>query len=120
MSMTAIRTQTERKRQDRSVRRAEKCGPSGHDDAGSRLDPASSGHFFNHGHRSERKEFDQRADSCDFFVQRQATWGMSVKDKGLRPCLPGRKSRRKAIRYDRCPKVFLSAIALAATVMFWL
>jgi hypothetical protein len=25
-----------------------------------------------------------------------------------------------ATRYDRCPKVFLSAIALAATVMFWL
>jgi transposase len=28
--------------------------------------------------------------------------------------------RRIAIRYDRCPKVFLSAIALAATVIFWL
>jgi transposase len=28
--------------------------------------------------------------------------------------------RRIATRYDRCPKVFLSAIALAATVMFWL
>ena len=27
--------------------------------------------------------------------------------------------RRVAMRYDRCPKVFLSAIALAATVMFW-
>ncbi|MEH6647103.1 2Fe-2S iron-sulfur cluster-binding protein, partial [Sulfitobacter sp.] len=25
-----------------------------------------------------------------------------------------------ATRYDRCPKVFLSAIALAATVIFWL
>ncbi|MDW4551619.1 IS5/IS1182 family transposase, partial [Defluviimonas sp. D31] len=25
-----------------------------------------------------------------------------------------------ATRYDRCPKVFLSAVALAATVMFWL
>ncbi|MDO8881712.1 MAG: IS5/IS1182 family transposase, partial [Pseudotabrizicola sp.] len=23
-------------------------------------------------------------------------------------------------RYDRCPKVFLSAVALAATVLFWL
>ena len=32
-----------------------------------------------------------------------------------------RKDRsRVATRYDRCPKVFLSAIALAATVMFWL
>ncbi len=28
--------------------------------------------------------------------------------------------RRIATRYDRCPKVFLSAIALAATVLFWL
>ncbi len=27
--------------------------------------------------------------------------------------------RRVATRYDRCPKVFLSAIALAATVIFW-
>jgi transposase len=28
--------------------------------------------------------------------------------------------RRIATRYDRCPKVFLSACALAADVMFWL
>jgi transposase len=28
--------------------------------------------------------------------------------------------RRIAMRYDRCPIVFLSAIALAATVMLWL
>ncbi len=28
--------------------------------------------------------------------------------------------RRIATRYDRCAKVFLSAVALAATVMFWL
>ena len=28
--------------------------------------------------------------------------------------------RRVATRYDRCPKVFLSAIALAATVLYWL
>lgn len=67
---------------------------------------------------------------------------------GISPCIPGRKSRGKAVkydkrrykrrnrieimfgrlkdwrrvatRYDRCPKVFLSAIALAATVIFWL
>ena len=72
----------------------------------------------------------------------------ALKDKGIRPCIPGRKSRGKAVRYDkrryrrrnrieimfgrlknwrrvatrydRCPKVFLSAVALAATVMFWL
>ncbi len=28
--------------------------------------------------------------------------------------------RRVATRYDRCPMAFLSAIALAATVIFWL
>ncbi len=72
----------------------------------------------------------------------------ALKDKGIKPCIPGRKSRDKPIkhdkrrykrrnrieimfgrlkdwrrvatRYDRCPKVFLSAVALAATVMFWL
>ncbi|MCU9850108.1 IS5 family transposase [Defluviimonas sp. WL0024] len=72
----------------------------------------------------------------------------ALKDKGISPCIPGRKSRGKAVRYDkrrykrrnrieimfgrlkdwrrvatrydRCPKVFLSAVALAATVMFWL
>ena len=71
----------------------------------------------------------------------------ALKDKGIRACIPGRKQRkttvkydkrrykrrnrieimfgrlkdwrRIATRYDRCPKVFLSAIALAATVMFW-
>ena len=72
----------------------------------------------------------------------------ALADRGTRPCIPGRKSRNKevrydkrryrhrnriermfgrlkdwrrvATRYDRCPKVFLSAIALAATVIFWL
>ncbi len=72
----------------------------------------------------------------------------ALEDKGIKPCIPGRKSRGKPIkhdkrrykrrnrieimfgrlkdwrrvatRYDRCPKVFLSAVALAATVMFWL
>jgi len=28
--------------------------------------------------------------------------------------------RRVATRYDRCAKTFLAAVALAATVMFWL
>ena len=28
--------------------------------------------------------------------------------------------RRVATRYDSCPKVFLSAIALAAIVIYWL
>lgn len=69
-------------------------------------------------------------------------------DKGIAPCIPSRRGRkvpiphdtnlyrrrhriensfarlkdwrRIATRYDRCPKVFLSACALAAVVMFWL
>ena len=72
----------------------------------------------------------------------------SLKHKGIRPCIPGRKSRRKVVRYDnrhyrrrnrieimfgrlkdwrrvatrydRCAKTIRSAVALAATVMFWL
>lgn len=81
-------------------------------------------------------------------------------ERGTRPCIPGRKSRKKVVRYDKrryrrrnriermlgrlkdwrrvstrydpsqrciaspagngCPKVFLSTIAHAATVIFWL
>lgn len=72
----------------------------------------------------------------------------ALTDKGIRPCIPGRKSRGKTVRndkrryrrrnrieimfgrlkdwrrvvtrYDRCAKTFLSAVALAAIVMFWL
>lgn len=72
----------------------------------------------------------------------------ALEAKGITPCIPGRKSRtepirydrrrykrrnrieimfgrlkdwrRVATRYDRCPTAFLSAIALAATVLFWL
>ncbi|WP_310103610.1 IS5 family transposase [Sphingomonas sp. BE138] len=72
----------------------------------------------------------------------------ALQAKGIQPCIPGRRSRnepvrydkrryrrrnrieimfgrlkdwrRVATRYDRCPTVFFSAIALAATVIFWL
>ena len=72
----------------------------------------------------------------------------ALQDKGIRACIPSRKQRktpvkydkrrykrrsrieimfgrlkdwrRVATRYDRCPKVFLSAIALAALVIYWL
>jgi transposase len=82
-----------------------------------------------------------RGNDADWFRE-------ALKDKGIKPCIPGRKSRGKPVkhdkrrykrrnrieimfgrlkdwrristRYDRCPKVFLSAVALAATVMFWL
>lgn len=71
-----------------------------------------------------------------------------LESRGITPCIPSRKGRRVPIchdqaryrqhhktensfarlqdwrrvatRYDRCPKVFLSAIALAALVLFWL
>lgn len=72
----------------------------------------------------------------------------ALQAKGIRASIPGRKARkvpvkydkrrykrrnrigirfgrlkdcrRVATSYDRCPKVFLSAVALAATVLFWL
>ena len=72
----------------------------------------------------------------------------ALQEKGITPCIPGRKIRNKTVkydkrrykrrnrieimfgrlkdwrrvatRYDRCPKVFLSAIALAALVIYWL
>ena len=72
----------------------------------------------------------------------------ALKDKGIRPRIPGRKPRGKtarydkrryrrrnrieimfgrlkdwrriATRYDRCAKTFLSAVALAANAIFWL
>ena len=71
-----------------------------------------------------------------------------LKERNIEPCIPSRRNRkniipydattyrarhkienmfvrlkdwrRVATRYDRCPVVFLSAIALAATVLFWL
>ena len=78
-----------------------------------------------------------------------ADWFREVlKDKGIRVCIPGRDQRknpviydkrrykrcnrsenmfgrlkdgrRVATCYDRCLKVFMSAIALAAIVIFWL
>ncbi|WP_294288266.1 IS5 family transposase [uncultured Sphingomonas sp.] len=72
----------------------------------------------------------------------------ALEAKGLQPCMLGRRSRnepvrydkrcyrrrsrtemmfdrlkdwrRVATRYDRCPTAFFSAIALAATIIFWL
>ncbi|AFN57073.1 transposase [Zymomonas mobilis] len=72
----------------------------------------------------------------------------ALEEKGIKPCIPGRKSRGKpvkydkrkykrrnrieimfgrlkdwrriATRYDRSPTVFFSAVCLAATIMFWL
>ena len=72
----------------------------------------------------------------------------ALQEKGITPCIPGRKIRNKTVeyderrykrrnrieimfgrlkdwrraatRYDRCPKAFFSAVALAAAVIFCL
>ena len=72
----------------------------------------------------------------------------ALQEKGITPCIPGRKIRNKTVKYDkrrykrrnrieilfgrlkdwrrvatrynRCPKASFSAVALAATVIFWL
>lgn len=72
----------------------------------------------------------------------------AFEDKEIKACIPGRSSRKKTVkydkrrykrrnlikimfgrlkdwrrvatRYDRSPETFFSAIALAATVLFWL
>ena len=65
----------------------------------------------------------------------------ALKDRGTSACIPGRKQRKPPIKYDRrrykrrnrirdwrrvatrydcCPKAFLSAIALAAVIIYWL
>ena len=72
----------------------------------------------------------------------------ALQDRAIKACIPGRQSRNKTVkhdkrrykrrnrieimfgrlkdwrrvatRYDRCPETYLSAIALAATVLFWL
>ena len=72
----------------------------------------------------------------------------ALRGQGVRPCIPARSGRRKLIRhdkalyrqrhkieimfgrlkdwrrvatrYDRCAHTFMSAITLAATVLFWL
>ena len=71
----------------------------------------------------------------------------ALKDKGIKVCIPGRKPRKKAVkydkrrykrrnrieimfgrlkdwrrvatRYDRCPQTFFFAVILAAIVLFW-
>lgn len=79
---------------------------------------------------------------------RKALADEALADTGITPCIPGRKARKNPVRYDkrrckrgnrievlfghlkdrrrvatgydRCPTVFLFALALAATDIFWL
>lgn len=76
--MTSIRTQTERKRQERPARCAEKIAAEP-EMAASRADPPSSKRFRDRRRRSGRKTLAQREGSGDRPVKRQATWGMSDK-----------------------------------------
>lgn len=88
-----------------------------------------------------RRLLGDRGDDADWFRE-------ALQARSIMPFIPGRKSRteliandqrrhksrnrneiifgrpkdwrRVAARYNRCPTVFLSAIAPAATVLFWL
>jgi transposase len=50
----------------------------------------------------------------------------ALAERGAEACIPARRRRklqdwrRIGIRYDRCGELFLSAIRIAATVIFWL
>ncbi len=77
MRMTAIHAQTERKRQDRSVRCAEKHQRRARTRR-LRSDPPCSSSLRNRRHRLGRKMLVQRAKLGDLHVSQHATWGMSV------------------------------------------
>ena len=108
---------TERKRQGRFVRRAEKrvCPTKLTQHRGPIHPqwsvPASAD-------EARRKTLVQRADSGDLDVRQHATWGMSDEIENMFGRI--KDWRRVAMRFDRRPEIFLSACALAAIVLFWL
>ena len=91
---------------------------------------------------------DRRRSGCLATVAATPTGSGTSPHQGIQPCIPGRTSRndpvkydkpryrrrsrieimfgrlkgwrRVATRYDRCPIAFFSAVALAATIIFWL
>ena len=93
-----------------------------------------------HGLRANHCRATDRGHDADWFRE-------ALRDKGIKPCIPGRKCRTKPVKYDKrryqrrnrieimfgrlkdrrrvatrytkCPMVFLSAVALSATDMFW-
>jgi len=97
-----------------------------------RLEP-----YFSKSHGKPRVD-DRRVLSGIIFINRNGLrWSDAPKEYGphktlynrwIRWCRMGgeimfrrlKDWRRIAMRYDRCPKVFFSAVALAATVLFWL
>ena len=76
MRMTAIHAQAQRKRQDRSVRCAEKHQRRARTRR-LRSDPPCSSSLRNRRHRLGRKMLVQRAKLGDLHVSQHATWGMS-------------------------------------------
>jgi IS5 family transposase len=44
----------------------------------------------------------------------------SLRDAGAVPVIPGRRNRKRAIRYDKLAANFLSGVALATALAFWL
>jgi hypothetical protein len=90
LGLTALQPQTERNRLDRSVHRAEK-GPSGHDDAGQRLDPPDARRLRDRRHHPGRKTLVKRPTSCDLNVSQQAAWGMSAEKSSAQTFSPGQQ-----------------------------
>ena len=76
MRMTAIHAQTERQRQDRSARCAEKHRCRAQNTAASRSDPPCSNSLRDQRRRLGRKMLAQRAKSGVLHVSQNATWGM--------------------------------------------
>ncbi|SDL39719.1 hypothetical protein SAMN04487971_11010 [Paracoccus chinensis] len=72
---------------------------------------------------TDRPEFEGQKTIDEIVFPR--TGGMNIKLHAVTDALGGRSGRLKdwrhiVTRYDRCLKGFLSATALAATIMFWL
>jgi hypothetical protein len=84
MRVTVIRSQTERKLQDRSVRHAEKRRCRGKDAAGSW--PGQFQALAQPRTLSGQKTLVQWAAPGDLAVRRQATWGISVQNDGGETC----------------------------------
>lgn len=56
------------------------------------------------------------------FSSKDSNWKRRYRRRSRIEIIFGRLKdwRRVATRYDRCPTAFFSAVALAATVIFWL
>lgn len=78
MCMMLKLPESERKRQDRFVRRAKKTSLPGQNDARSLPKPSPFFRSGGGGHRTGHKTFDQMAESDELAINRQTSWGMSI------------------------------------------